>query len=361
MTIVISFISLASQLITKYDMRSSHFLKLKILAGFVTGILGTILMIFCVHVAGNTILDFRNVVIVLAALHGGVLPAVICGIMIASFRIVYFGVNLSSIFGASLVVIIVIGSSIIARLKIRTSKKWAYCTLYSLIFTSIALVILLNGKVHLPNVLLTYWITTCLVTLIVASYSSYCLKANALFRKLQVESTKDFLTGLNNVRNFDSLFNYAIKNAIENKEHLSLLMIDIDFFKKVNDTYGHAEGDIVLHELGKILSKSSRGFDIVSRNGGEEFTVLLPDCPIANALQIAERIRTNVEAHSFILSSGTKISITVSIGVASYPSIINKIDKLLEISDIALYAAKRTGRNKVCSDNECSNDLKLMG
>ena len=168
-----------------------------------------------------------------------------------------------------------------------------------------------------------------------------------------MESSKDFLTGLNNVRKFDSLFNNAIENAKEKKENLSLLMIDIDFFKRVNDTYGHAEGDVVLQELGKILSKNSRSFDVVSRNGGEEFTVLLLGCPKDNAIQIAERIRATVENHSFVLTTGLEISITVSIGVSSYPELTEEVEKLVEKSDIALYAAKRTGRNKVCSDKIC--------
>lgn len=128
-------------------------------------------------------------------------------------------------------------------------------------------------------------------------------------------------------------------------------MIDIDFFKKVNDTYGHAEGDAVLRELGKILLKSCRSYDIVSRNGGEEFTILLLDCPEIQALQIAERVRYSVETHPFIMTNETQINITVSIGVSSYPEATNKIEKLLELADETLYIAKRTGRNKVCSSN----------
>lgn len=154
---------------------------------------------------------------------------------------------------------------------------------------------------------------------------------------------------LANVRKFDSLLNDAMKNAKEKDEKFSLLMIDIDFFKKVNDTYGHAEGDIVLRELGKILLKNCRSFDIVSRNGGEEFTILLLDYPKIQALQVAEHVRSSVETHPFILSDQIRINITVSIGVASYPQDTNEIEKLLELADMTLYTAKRTGRNKVCS------------
>jgi diguanylate cyclase len=357
MTIIISFISLASQLLKKYESVKSAPNLVKVTAGFITGILGILIMIFSLHVGENTIVDFRNIIISLAAIHGGVIPVAICSVMLAGFRIAYFGINQSSIFGVILIMIFSLGSLIVSNLKINTRKKWMYSTLVSLFFLSIVLVILLRGKVNLVNLFLVYWITSGLVTLIVSRYSEYCLKSNELFRKLQMESTKDFLTGLNNVRNFDNLFNFAINNAIEKKEYLSLLMIDIDFFKKVNDTYGHAEGDIVLKELGKILSKNARGFDIVSRNGGEEFTVLLLDCPTNHALQIAERIRKSVEAHSFILSNGTQISVTVSVGVASYPQISGDAERLLERADVALYAAKRTGRNRVCSNELCVNVL----
>ena len=140
-----------------------------------------------------------------------------------------------------------------------------------------------------------------------------------------------------------------MKNATEKSEKLSLLMIDIDFLKKVNDTYGHTAGDFVLREIGEILLKCSRSYDIVSRNGGEEFTILLLDCTEAQALQIAEHVRSCVENHTFVITDEIQINITISIGVANYPEATNEIEKLIELADIALYDAKRIGRNRVCS------------
>jgi diguanylate cyclase len=104
-----------------------------------------------------------------------------------------------------------------------------------------------------------------------------------------------------------------------------------------------------LKQLANILVENCRSFDTVSRNGGEEFSAILLDCPNSQALRIAERIRLNVNSAPFILSSSIKISITVSIGVASYPETTDDLEKLLESADIALYTAKRTGRNKVCT------------
>jgi diguanylate cyclase len=200
-----------------------------------------------------------------------------------------------------------------------------------------------------------YSFSSIFVSFVAYRYVNYSLTTNTLFRKLKSESAKDYLTGLNNVRSFDQRFNEAMDNANEKNEQVSLLMIDIDFFKKVNDTYGHHEGDIVLIELGNILTKNSRSFDMVSRNGGEEFTVILLDCHINQALNIAERIRAAVEKAEFILPDRTSIKITVSIGVANYPESAQQREYLLELADLALYQAKRTGRNKVVLANNLTS------
>ncbi|WP_406540839.1 GGDEF domain-containing protein [Clostridium ljungdahlii] len=128
---------------------------------------------------------------------------------------------------------------------------------------------------------------------------------------------------------------------------MSLIFLDIDYFKEINDKYGHGSGDIVLKNLANILTNTCRAFDIISRNGGEEFSVLLLNCPTADAIQVAERIRQNVEAYSFHISNKTTIHITISIGVSTYPSLTNNIDNLLSDADTALYKAKNEGRNKI--------------
>jgi diguanylate cyclase len=131
-----------------------------------------------------------------------------------------------------------------------------------------------------------------------------------------------------------------------------VLLIDIDNFKRVNDFYGHLEGDTILKEFSKILAEASRTKDLVSRNGGDEFTVLLPDCPLGKAIEVAERIRKNVAIHQFKLSSGKKIQITVSVGITSFSDPTDNIENLLEQADIALYHAKRAGKNRVMVANQ---------
>jgi diguanylate cyclase len=125
------------------------------------------------------------------------------------------------------------------------------------------------------------------------------------------------------------------------------LYIDIDHFKKVNDSYGHASGDLVLKDIGKILKHATRGHDIVSRKGGEEFAALLVDCSLEQALNAAERIRRTVEAYDFKSKDQTSIRVTISIGISSISEKTRTMKDLIEHADSALYSAKNSGRNQV--------------
>jgi diguanylate cyclase len=181
----------------------------------------------------------------------------------------------------------------------------------------------------------------------------YAERANELYKVYKADSTKDFLTGLNNTRQFDKLLNMSFERVIENNEKLSCLMVDIDHFKKVNDTYGHAVGDMVLKELAEILKKNCRAFDFVGRVGGEEFCVLLLDCPAARSFEIGTRIRNSVKEHNFPIGDNRFIHITVSVGTATYPENVVNIEEIVKKADIGLYKAKQTGRDKVCDYEQC--------
>lgn len=349
MLILISFISIGSQLIKNVYFEKLSKLSL-ILIGVLCGTLGSLLIFYGVEVSNKTIIDFRTIALMIAGIFGGPLPLIIAGAIIATFRIIYFGVTDASVLGTLATCINVVVLLMIRKLNHKPLLRWIYSTGLTLLVSSMALIKLLSDKDDFVYIMGIYWLSHFFVSAIVYMYLDYSLTANKLFRKLKKESTKDFLTDLNNVRQFDLQLSNAIKNAKEKEESLSFLMVDIDYFKKVNDTYGHQEGDVVLKRLARILVENSRSFDIVSRNGGEEFSVILLDCPNAQALKIAERIRKYVESNLFTLSNGTQIPITVSVGVASYPENVDDIEKIVEYSDIALYNAKRSGRNKVCSN-----------
>lgn len=168
-------------------------------------------------------------------------------------------------------------------------------------------------------------------------------------QKLEYQASTDALTGLANRHAFTARAEQELARAKRYGGELSLLMVDIDFFKKVNDTYGHQVGDSVLKELADIFSRTLRDIDFAARFGGEEFVILLPGINAENALKTAERLRVLVSDARISLQQGGVVKITVSIGVASYSAAANNsIEKLIHEADKALYEAKKTGRNKVC-------------
>lgn len=159
-------------------------------------------------------------------------------------------------------------------------------------------------------------------------------------------ATHDGLTGLVNHREFHRRLQEEVTRALRYARPLSLLMLDIDHFKQINDTYGHLQGDQVLSELGRILRENSRSSDMAARYGGEEFTLLLPELGGEAARSAAERLRAAVEGHPFRLN-GSPVRVTVSVGVASLGGPVGSAPGLLEAADRAMYAAKTAGRNRV--------------
>jgi diguanylate cyclase (GGDEF)-like protein len=159
--------------------------------------------------------------------------------------------------------------------------------------------------------------------------------------RLRWLAAKDPLTLLMNRGTFDERMQAEVSRALRHKHPLSVAMIDIDHFKKFNDTYGHIVGDEVLRVLGDMLTKSLRQSDLVARYGGEEFIVLFPETPAANAVYKAEDLRQIVE----------QSSVTVSIGVAELPSDGSDTRAVIDCADQRMYQAKRAGRNKVVGPN----------
>lgn len=346
--ILITFITIAHNIVKDKYLTKKLSVFLKVSLGASCGLLGILLMKFSVPVTSTIIIDFRYLPIFLSAIYGGALPPIIASIFIGLFRILYFGITNASIIAVIDALIIGIGFSIFSLFKITKKMKWIYSIIYLLIVTSITTVIIIKNSVLLIKLLIIYPVATISVTYFIFKYTEYLSESVKLYRKLKNEATVDFLTGLNNVRQFDISFNSIIEQAINKGESVALLYLDIDYFKKINDTYGHSSGDIVLKKLADILRDTCKPFDIISRNGGEEFSVLLLDCSASNALIIGERIRKNVETNEFYISSKVSIPVTISIGISTYPDTISNIHELLESADVALYKAKKTGRNKVC-------------
>lgn len=166
-------------------------------------------------------------------------------------------------------------------------------------------------------------------------------------------SLRDPLTGLANRRHFNSVLEREIAVVARSGESTLLLMLDIDYFKKINDTYGHPAGDRVLQVVAKALSDCVRPKDTVVRYGGEEFAVILPDCQVSFGRTVAERMRETIEALSIDVAPLVNINITISIGGAYAPEWVRSTAAIwTERADAELYRAKTGGRNRVCIDQQ---------
>ncbi len=166
-------------------------------------------------------------------------------------------------------------------------------------------------------------------------------------KRLELLSITDGLTKLHNHRHFQDELTRAFEESMRYQRPLSLAMADIDYFKKVNDTYGHAVGDEVLKAVARLFQESSRSTDLVARYGGEEFAILMPETELQDALVFAEKIRSLLEETRIDTQAGP-LSATISVGVSSVPQTrVHSAKELVVSADKALYRAKRNGRNQV--------------
>ena len=170
----------------------------------------------------------------------------------------------------------------------------------------------------------------------------------ALHELVSEQAVTDELTGLSNNRRFRELMSKEAARAQRFGHELSLIMLDIDDFKLVNDTHGHLQGDEVLRAIGSVLDSESRGVDEPARYGGEEFAVALPETGLVGAVELAERIRVRIEAQAVPRLDGNgTVRVTASLGAASMPGSADSALSLIAAADAALYEAKRSGKNRV--------------
>ena len=178
----------------------------------------------------------------------------------------------------------------------------------------------------------------------------YAMQLRQSVNNTMALAVTDELTGLYNRRYFDRHLALMLAKAQEQQRDMALMLIDMDYFKSVNDTHGHAVGDAVLREFSDRLRRNIRGVDLACRFGGEEFVVLMPDTDFGQAQLVAERVRAAVAERAFDTDAGRALTVTVSVGVALNEGAGDTPDELLKRTDIALYRAKREGRNRVVFD-----------
>ncbi|GAB6991221.1 GGDEF domain-containing protein [Paenibacillus pini] len=358
--IFITFLFFSGVLSKKYVI-GVHSLSLfvRTSSGLLFGLYGIILMNYSFSVGPHSMADMRHLCIVVVAVYMGWFPSILCAVVLCLARLTIFGWSSAGLVASAGMLLIGILCGLISL------RPWSRLIKMNVMNLVSMLIIFISLRINLKSLhtVMTFYPTQFFIAiagcLLVYAITEHIYSSNELFAQLEKRASTDHLTQLNNLRQFEWSLRTELSHARIRGDKLSLLIIDIDHFKKVNDTYGHLAGDAVLKELGNILVTHARPFDIVSRNGGEEFTILLIDCPDINAIIMGEKIRKAVQAHSFkILDDNHKrLNITVSIGVSTYPDCAEGIDptspqgeqSLIEQADKALYQAKNNGRNRVCS------------
>ena len=307
---------------------------------YFTGILSVLLMYFGVHI-GDIMLDLRYLAVILAIIIGGPIASSITVTIILITRLFLTEYSLASELACYTIVLIGIGVTFIWRMKVSMFTRWIWFNVYSLFILAVPLSMLFKDM----SIVALYLACSSVAAYITFISANYVLQSNELFQKMKQYATIDALTGLGNVRQFDLEMNHHIGNKRMKNDSLCLLLIDIDHFKSVNDTYGHPAGDEVLKQIGRILREVSTFPDLAFRKGGEEFALYTTEgISLRNAY--GEQVRAAVEKHSFQLLDGTKIKITVSVGISVYEQ---SPEQFIQAADDALYYSKRNGRNQVSS------------
>jgi diguanylate cyclase (GGDEF)-like protein len=184
-----------------------------------------------------------------------------------------------------------------------------------------------------------------------AGHAAVALRSAALLARVRQLAITDGLTQLSNRRAFDRALEREIGRAARADGRLSVVLIDLDHFKDLNDEHGHVTGDTVLRQISRALAGSVRTYDTIARYGGEEFAAVLPGCSAGLAFTLADRLRVAVQ------DAASDIKVTASVGVATYPYDGAEVSALLRSADRALYASKRAGRNRVRSAEQARVEL----
>ncbi len=340
-TIILSFIFIGGQLLRDKPLKEEFSFWQKCVVGIFTGILSVLLMYFGVHI-GDIMLDLRYLAVILAIIIGGPIASSITVTIILITRLFLTEYSLASELACYTIVLIGVGIIFIWRMKASIFIRWIWFNVYSLSILIVPLSMLFKDM----SIVALYLVCSSVAAYITFISANYVLQSNELFQKMKQYATIDALTGLGNVRQFDLEMNRHISNKRTKNDSLCLLFIDIDHFKSVNDTYGHPAGDEVLKQIGCILREISPFPDLAFRKGGEEFALLIPQKGLAYGMHMGEQVRTAVEKHSFQLLDGTKIKITVSVGISVYEQ---SPEQFIQAADDALYYSKRNGRNQVSS------------
>lgn len=346
-TILTTFLFFGNMLWGKWkDHRFEKKRVTKFLLGAVFGLFGVFLMHYTFPMTPHVFADFRQLPILISVYMGGWVAGFITTLMIAVYRLLFLsGFNFASIMGA----VNALGTLLTAVWLLRNRKlsfrRWgAALGISAVISAAVFALILSDTNKWIP--IGEFMIVFIIGGMFTFAMLMYLKRSDDSVRIMREAAHRDFLTGLYNVRAFEVVMNQRIAHTNRYRIPFTLLMIDIDHFKRVNDTYGHPAGDAVLSQMADVLRDTFRPGDQIARKGGEEFVVIVDECDAGKIGTIAERLRQNVEDHPFLLPDGTTLKMTISVGSATYPDFEDSL--LVEKADQALYEAKAAGRNRVC-------------
>lgn len=189
----------------------------------------------------------------------------------------------------------------------------------------------------------------------IADFTAIAIENARLLAQVNRLIITDALTGLHNDRHFHELLGYEFERARRYQTELSMVFIDLDHFKQVNDTFGHLTGSQLLREVGQVIRENSRQVDHAARYGGDEFVILLPATGKAGAFAMASNLRDKLREHNFRSDDGHPIKVTASFGIATYPQDASTKEELVHQADLAMYTVKNSSRDGVRSTSEASN------
>ncbi|MCM3700057.1 diguanylate cyclase [Paenibacillus macerans] len=317
----------------------------RMLLGLMLGLFGVVLMYYNFPIGTQTVADFRQLPILIAVYAGGGISGGISTLIIAVYRLFFLhGFSSHSIVGAANVLITLLIALLFLRVRKLSLKRWMPALLLSAANTMVIFLLVLNINSWVE--IITYTLLFIVAGLFTYSMLQHLREANESLKMMREAATRDYLTSLHNSRAFEAMMAQKITSSNRNGTPFTLLFVDIDFFKQVNDSYGHPAGDAILLQFADVLRDTFRPGDHIFRKGGEEFVILVDQCDAEQIEKIGERLRQNVASHLFRLPGGGEIKLTISAGSATYPNVHQ--EELISKADQALYEAKKTGRNRLC-------------
>lgn len=371
-TILIASFTVMGQILKNKPLHHSSTFRTKLYWGICYGILGNILMLFSFQINPTTIADLRHLAIVIAAALGGWVPAIIASGLIAIGRILLFGFTDTAFVAAISAFLTGTVCGGFSKLTIPPTLRAFYMNLIGLFFISIVFALYIEDIEMLLNVLMTHYLISLLGGFFAYHLSIYIANSNAAVRALNLSLIKlqeseqelntaneflnrlsymDGLTGVGNRRHFDEVLNKGWSNLLTTHSPITLLMFDIDYFKKYNDTYGHLAGDQCLQMITSAIKDliANNPNSTFCRYGGEEFAIIFTKTMLDEGIVIAEMIKKQVQSLK-IPHSSSKIAdiVTISIGIATIiPSTETQPKDLIQLADTCLYTSKTKGRDTI--------------